>query len=774
MRAYVNMSTIKSKTEIGLTAQEGSYKHMFMYNPTPMWIFDQETLDFLEVNIAALKQYGYSREEFLLMNARDIRPTDQIADLEHDVKVMRGTENFAGDWIHKKKNGELIIANIVSHPIMFKGREARHVTAINVTDQRKMEQLLKTNEERFRSIVEGAPDPIFIQADRKFVYVNNTAIKLFRAQNVDDLIGREVLELVHPKCQSVVEKRMRRINVERLPVKEVIELRFLTLDGKDIWVETAAQPIEFEGKPAGLVFVRDITNRKRTAEALSYHEYLLKEMGRIAKIGGWEFDPLTGKGTWTEEVARIHGLGPDEETSADVGISFYKNESRERIEAAISEALEKHIPYDLELELELKDGTHKWVHTFGHPVVIDGKVTKLRGSFQDITQRKLAEKALRESEQRYRAFFENSLDAMILSVPTGEILEVNQATCQLLGYSEDELKSLTRDDIVDQNDENLKPFLDKRASTGIAVGEIRFVRKDGTLIDTELSSAIFLDGNDQPKSSLIIRDISARKANEQRINQLNTELEQKIEERTAQLKAVNKDLEAFAYSVSHDLRAPLRSINGLTQIFEDNYAEIMDEEGKRLTSRIRVNASKMSTLIEDLLAFSKASTSEIRKSRVDMNKLVESAINEIADKGPLDNIQFNLADIPETEGDPTLLKQVWINLLSNAVKFSSRKERPLIDVSGHQQGNKNFYRVKDNGAGFDMRYSDKIFGAFQRLHSEQEFQGTGAGLAIVHRIILKHGGNIWAEGEEGKGATFTFCLPAIKNGLHPLKVDSSD
>ncbi|HLO91379.1 MAG TPA: PAS domain S-box protein [Lentimicrobium sp.] len=754
------MSTTKRKTEIDLSAQEGNYKHMFMNNPAPMWIFDQETLDFLEVNDAALKQYGYTREEFLSLNARDLRPVEEISALESDVINMKGAANFAGDWIHKKKNGEIVIANIVSHPIVFKGRQARHVTAINVTEQRNMEKAIKSNEERFRSIVEGAPEPIFIQVDKKFVYVNSTAVRLFNVRNADEIIGRNIIDFVHPSYHSIVEKRIDRINQKRLPVQEILELRFLTIDGKDLWVETAGQPIEYEGKPAGLVFVRDITNRKKTAEVLSYNEYLLKEMGRIAKIGGWEFDPVTGKGTWTEEVARIHGMSPDEETDANKGISFYKDASKVIIESAIKEALEKKIPYDLELEMELQDGTHKWVHTFGHPVVVDGKVIKLRGSFQDITQRKLAEKALIESEHKYKAFFENSLDAMILSMPTGEIIEVNQATCQLLGYTDAELRKLTRNEIVDTNDENLLPFLKKREATGIAVGELRFVKKDGTLVDTEISSAIFMDAHDQPKTSMIIRDISTRKRNEQRINQLNSELEQKIEERTAQLKAVNKDLEAFAYSVSHDLRAPLRSINGLTQILQDNYSMNLDLEGQRLTERIRYNATKMTTLIEDLLSFSKASTSEIRKSKVDMNKLVKIVISEIGDKESIDRIEFIIDNLPGTEGDPASLRQVWINLLSNAVKFSSRKEKPVIEISGIHKGNKNFYKIKDNGAGFDMKYSDKIFAAFQRLHSDQEFQGTGAGLAIVQRILLKHGGNIWAEGEEGKGATFTFCLPS--------------
>lgn len=758
------MSNTRIKADIVSASHEGNYKHIFLYSPTPMWIFDQETLQFLEVNDAALKHYGYTREEFLSMNARDIRPKEEVAALERDIELMKGKANHAGDWLHKKKNGEIIIVNIVSHPFVFNQREARHVMATDVTEQRMIERNLKTSEERFRMIVEGAPDPIFIQAEGKFVYLNQTARKLFEVDNSAELLGKQVLDYVHPDNREVIISRMKRINEYRESVRELIEIRFLTSKGNEVWVETAGQPLDYEGMKAGLVFVKDITRSKLAVDALNYQEYLLKEMGRIAKIGGWEFDPSTGKGTWTDEVARIHGLSPDEETNVEKGISFYKDDSYERIVDAIKNAIEKKIPYDLELELTSADGVHKWVHTFGHPVVTNGKVVKVRGSFQDITQRKLAEKALIESEHKYRAFFENSLDAMLLTSPEGTILEVNEAACKLWGYSEREMKSLRREDIVDTTSDNYEEFLKKRTETGIAVSELKIIRSDGSFVETEISSAVFIDANDQKKTSLIVRDISKRKRDEQRILQLNADLEEKIQQRTSQLMAVNKDLEAFAYSVSHDLRAPLRSINGMTQILQDNFGKELEGEGLRLTERIRVNSVKMGTLIEDLLSFSKASTSEIRKQKVDMNALVKSALNEIGEKESLTKFEFRVDGLPKTEGDPALLKQVWVNLLSNAVKFSSKKKAPLIEITGYSKGFKCYYRIKDNGAGFNMKYSDKIFTAFQRLHSEQEFQGTGAGLAIVQRILLKHDGNIWAEGEEEKGATFTFCLPGEKKG----------
>lgn len=759
------MHTAKIESGTEMEPQEGNYKDIFLYNPTPMWIFDQETLDFLEVNDAALKQYGYTRKEFLSMNARDIRPQEYVDALIKDIEISRGSVSRSGDWYHKKKNGEIILVNIIGFPFLFKGREARHIMATDVTQQRKIEESLKNSEARFRQIVDGAPEPIFVQADRKFVYVNKKTLELFKAKREVDLVGKEILDFVHPDSQERVKERMNRIILNRLPVEEMIELRFTTLEGDDIYLETAAQPIEYESKAAGIVFVRDVTNRKQTAKAISYQNYLLKEMGRIAKIGGWEFDPETGQGSWTEEVARIHGLDPDDETSRDIGLSFYTEESRALVTKAINEALTKRIPYDLELEIVLRDGTHKWVHTFGMPEIENDKVIKLKGAFQDVTQRKQSEKALIESEQKYRAFFEHSLDAMLLTTPMGDIIEANQAACQLLGYSENELKQMKRTDIIDKTDSNHILFFQRRDENGVAVGELRFLKKDGSVIDTELSSAIFLDANDKQKASLIIRDISTRKRTEQKIKELNAELEIRIEQRTAQLKSVNKDLEAFAYSVSHDLTTPVRGINGLTQILQDNYTKNLDEEGLRLCNRIRANSLKMGALIEDLLAFSRTSTSEIRREKVDMDQLVQSAIVEVGGKEMLTEVEFRIKKLPVTVGDIALLKQVWINLISNAVKFSSRKEKPVIEIDGYREGAKSYYRIKDNGAGFNMQYAGKMFDAFQRLHTQQEFQGTGAGLAIVQRVILKHGGKIWAEGEEGIGATFTFYLPISNDHL---------
>ena len=238
-------------------------------------------------------------------------------------------------------------------------------------------------------------------------------------------------------------------------------------------------------------------------------------------------------------------------------------------------------------------------------------------------------------------------------------------------------------------------------------------------------------------------------------------LEKKVQQRTAQLEESNKELEAFSYSVSHDLRAPLRIINGYSEIISTDYSDRLDCEGKRMLGIITENAKKMGNLIDDLLNLSRLGRKEMLYHRVDMNNLVASAIEQQALFKP-HVPAINVGILESAYCDSTLIRQVWINLISNAVKYSANRDKPLIEINSFRKENEIIYRIKDNGVGFSMEYADKLFGVFQRLHNMSEFEGTGVGLALVHRIITKHDGRVWAEAEENKGAVFYFSLPDKK------------
>lgn len=256
----------------------------------------------------------------------------------------------------------------------------------------------------------------------------------------------------------------------------------------------------------------------------------------------------------------------------------------------------------------------------------------------------------------------------------------------------------------------------------------------------------------------IFNDITERKISESKIIQLNEELEERVIKRTEQLEASNKELEAFSYSVSHDLRSPLRALDGFARILKDEYSNNLDEEGARLLNVIIDNSQIMGNLIDDLLAFSRIGRQDMQFNPIDMHQLANSVFIELTQFNQAKKIKFNLQKITGAKGDSSMIRQVWVNLISNALKFSSTKDEQIIEVGCVEEENENIYFVKDNGVGFSMEYSNKLFGVFQRLHSMKDFEGTGVGLALVQRIVSRHGGRVWGEGKLNEGATFYFSL----------------
>ncbi len=386
---------------------------------------------------------------------------------------------------------------------------------------------------------------------------------------------------------------------------------------------------------------------------------------------------------------------------------------------------------------------------------IKSKTKDLEDAFKNISN----------NEKKIRAIFNSINDTILIhSLYNGKIIESYLPAEKLYGYSSAELKQIRIQDISygisPYSQTEAMGFITKTTKEGPQVFEWLAKHKNGELIWVEVSMSY---NPELYKDAIIvvIRDISERKKAENEIKEFYATLEKKVEERTQQLKEANKELESFAYTVSHDLRAPLRAIDGFTRILIEDHSKNLSEDGIKVSNTIIRNTKKMGQLIDDLLAFSRVSRNEVNKMPIDMNLIVDTICKELITEDLNSKINLKIDDLPKSEGDRALIKQVWTNLISNAIKFSAKKETISIKISYTQTEKENIYSISDNGAGFDEKYSNKLFGVFQRLHSNQDYEGTGVGLAIVQRIIQKHGGKIWAKSEINNGASFYFTLSKV-------------
>jgi PAS domain S-box-containing protein len=617
---------------------------------------------------------------------------------------------------------------------------------------------LRASEEKYQLIAETAEDWIYwIAPDGKFPFISPSCERMTGYSMLEFTSNPQLItEMVHPEDRVSFLPHSENIIHESKP--DYLEFRIITKTGEILWIGHCCVPIyNMEGKYAGRRGTnRNITERKQAEERILAQATLL-DSAQDAIMVRSDADEII---YWNEGAMKTYGW-TQEEVMGQVTHTLLQTRFPKPLAEIKAEIAERGL-WEGELTHVCKSGREivvnsRWVLNKDNA----GSLTGTLEINRDITELKLAEKALRERDEQFRTLANSMPNLAWWANGDGYITWYNRRWYEYTGTTPEQMEGWGWQSV---HDPEMLPLVMERWTASIATGELFDMEFPLRGADGVFRTFLTRMQPVRDSAGQVIRwfgtntDITELKQSQEVIRRINEELEGRVRERTAQLEAVNKELEAFSYSVAHDLRAPLRAVDGYTRILIEEYESRLDAEGKRICSVISESAKDMGKLIDDLLAFSRVGRAVMSSSVINMETMARSIFFELTNPESRERIDFRVGPLPSATGDTSLIRQVWMNLLSNAVKFSSKKELAIIEVSAERSADEIVYSIRDNGAGFDMQYMDKLFGVFQRLHSTKEFEGTGVGLAIVHRIILRHGGRIWAEGETGKGATFHFTF----------------
>ncbi|HTH56060.1 MAG TPA: PAS domain S-box protein [Cyclobacteriaceae bacterium] len=690
-----------------------------------------------DVNEASVKATGVARDVLIGTDFSDYFTEPQKAREGYKLVFAKGQVSDYPLTL-RNKNGQLI--QVLFNASVYRDEKGSVLGAVaaarDVTLLKQTEENIRKIQAYTRSLIETSLDPQITKGpDGRITDVNEATVQVTGVPR-EKLIGTHFPDyFTEPvKAEEAYREAFYKGVVRNYP----LAIRHKNGKITDVLYNATVFKDE-EGVVQGVfASARDITDRKQAEEELQRQQVYTRSLIEASLDPMVAISPAGKITDVNEALVKATGVKRDKLIGTDFSDYFTEpDKARDGYQKVFAEGFVADLP------LTIRHNTRDVLYNASVYKDEKGKVLGVFASARDITDRKQAEEEIKKQQAYTRSLIEASLDPMVAISPEGKITDVNEALVKATGVERSNLIDTDFSDYFTEPDKAREGYQQIFAKGFVADSPLT-IRHN--LRDVLYNASVYRDEKGKVLGAFAsARDITAQRKQEVRIKTLNEELEQRIIE-----------LESFSYSVSHDLRAPLRGIDGFIAIFLTRYLEKVDTEGQRLLGNVRRNVNKMGSLIDELLTLSRIGMKDIQITTINMNELVHTVVDELVEMKGKSIVKVH--PLEKAQGDNALIKQVLVNLISNAFKYSTKKENPVIEIGSKSDDGEIQYYIKDNGVGFDMEYSNKLFGVFQRLHDPQEYQGTGVGLAIVKRIIIRHGGRVWAEGKEGVGATFYFSL----------------
>jgi len=762
----------------------------------------------IEANEKALKVYGFSREEITKVTLQELRCGTVVPDLAERMRQVKEEGGLVYESTHCRKDGTSFPVEISIRYLEVDGQIYYQSIVRDISDRKKSEERIERLSHLYQALSQVNRCIVYAKNRTELIIsicrtiVENGRFSMAWVGFVDSTTGRVVpfgkygcddgyLEDVSisiddiPEGQGPTGRAIRETNhiicqdISSDPIMELWREKACARGYRS----SGAFPLLVSGTCVGALMVYatvpDIfddeivslldelsSNISHALESLQRDEALEVSRERLlfamksSLMGAWDWNIEEDTLLWDDSLHALVGVESSQFCcSIENYMPLIHPSDRERVRQEFKDVLTSGCDYESIYQLVRPDGAIRHFHAKGRVYRNEqGNPVRMAGVSWDITDK--MQKSLQQQKQKeLLQTMMDTIPVMICYFDTDGFLKwANSEWEKTLGWS---LLDLNPEEVLERccpEPEDRTRMMEFYSTANGTWADFKMYSRSGSILYTTWAAVRLSDET----IFAIGQDISERMKTKNEILSLNAGLEARVRERTEQLEEANRDLESFSYSVSHDLRAPLRAVKGFVNILKDEQGKDLGQEGLRLTNLIVENTDRMGRLIADLLAFSRVGRFEISREVVSMTEIVRSVIDELQSREECGVIEFQLEALPGAVGDKAMFRQVWMNLLSNALKFTLPKGAGRIEISALLRGGDTVYRVKDSGVGFDKEFADKIFGIFQRLHSPTEFEGSGVGLAIVQRIVTRHGGKAWAEGVKGEGATFYFSLPHVE------------